>query len=83
VWSIRVITKCLTQFLDCCVQAVIKINERVGGPEALPEFLAGHEFTGMLEQHFENPNRLTVQFQPDTIPAHLLSSGIELEGPEA
>ena len=72
----------LAQFLDRRVQAVVEINERVGGPEALANLLAGDQLAGLLQQDFENLDRLALQLQPDAILTELSALRVELEGAE-
>src|SRR5262249_39948928 len=40
-----------SQLVDGLVQAVIEIDEGVGGPEFVAQLLAGNDFTGMFQKH--------------------------------
>ena len=49
---------------DCIVQAVVKIDERVRGPNSGLKFLAGHNIAGTFQQDLEHLQRLATQAQP-------------------
>src|SRR5256885_3715224 len=46
-------TERLTQFLDGCVQAMVKIHERIIGPELLAQLFAGDQISWMLQKNGE------------------------------
>ena len=41
---------------------MLEIDERIGWPEPLPDFLPGHNAAGALQQHFKDQIRLTAKF---------------------
>lgn len=41
---------------------MFEINERVGRPEPLPDFIPSHDLPGAAQQHFEDQVRLTTKF---------------------
>jgi hypothetical protein len=63
------IAECLTEFLDCCVQAVVEIHKGVRSPEPLTKFLSRDEFARFLKKDFEDLDRLPCNF--NTIPSLL------------
>ena len=48
----------VAQPLHDCVQAVLEVDEGVGGPEPLPQLVAGHQLAGPLDQGQQHVQRL-------------------------
>jgi hypothetical protein len=49
----------LAQLVDGFVEAILEVDESLGGPETLPDFFASDNYAGVLEKHEENLERLT------------------------
>jgi hypothetical protein len=58
---VRRIAQRLAEFPDRRSQTVVKIHERVGGPDSLPELLADDEFPGTFEQYRQDLKGLLLQ----------------------
>src|SRR5208282_1976171 len=80
--SVGLVSQGLTKFLYRRVQAVIEINKRVSGPEALLDLLASDQLSGPCQQHFEDLDWLALQPQPDVVLAQLSALTVQLEGAE-
>jgi hypothetical protein len=50
--------ECLTEPPHGRVEAVLEIDERVVGPQALSKFIAGDKLTGAIEKGEEEPEGL-------------------------
>jgi len=48
------ITESFAKALDGIVQPLFEVDEGVGRPEALPEFLSRYDLTGIFQQDLEN-----------------------------
>lgn len=70
----------LPQALHRRIDAMLKIDEGVGRPELLPQFLTPHNPPGMFDQHAKYAERLLAEPKLDTVPAHFSTRGIHLEG---
>ncbi len=71
------------KLLDRGVQAVLKIHERVGGPQPLPHLFAGNHFTRFLEQDGQDAKGLARQADTHTMLAQFSRRQIYLEDSEA
>jgi hypothetical protein len=69
--------------LDRFVEAVVKIDEHVGGPQTLPEFFPGKYFPRTFEQHSQQLQRLLRQPQLAAVPAQLACFQVELKQAKA
>jgi len=58
---------------------VFKIHERVRRPDLLPDFFAADNFSGMLQQNFQNEIRLAAQIDLRPVLVELAGGGLELE----
>ena len=65
------------------VQAVIKIDESVGGPEFGVELLAGNYIARPFDQHSQDLKRLARKPKPNTILPQLPGSEVQLERTKA
>jgi len=54
------------QFLDGSVEAVVKFDKGVGGPQTLPNFFPGYQLTRTLQQHLEHLERLVLKLDAKT-----------------
>src|SRR6476660_7106456 len=61
---LRSIVQGAAQFFNRAIQAVLKINKRVGGPQSLLHFFPRDHFAGFLEEHHQDGKRLS--WQPHT-----------------
>jgi hypothetical protein len=61
---------------------VIEIDEGVPGPETIPKFLAGDDFTGLLEKNNQNLKWLLGKFESDTVLAELAGFQIQFKNAE-
>jgi hypothetical protein len=55
---------------------------RVGGPEALPQFLAGHNLTRLVQKRDQDLIYLPLQLKARTIPGYFLPLLINLKWTE-
>jgi hypothetical protein len=78
-WILCRVAQSIAQPADRGVQAVIKIDERIGGPQAVPYFFARDNLTLPLQKQSENLERLLLQFDPHAIAAQLSGAEIDLE----
>jgi len=65
-WTLRGIAEGGAQLGHGFVEAAIKIDERVGRPKFVAEFLAGYDFPGMFQQKRENLEGLLLQLDSNT-----------------
>ena len=77
------IVKDVADTLDGVIQAVIEINESVGGPKGLVEFLALDKVSGFLEEKAQNLKCLGAEAKPDALVEQLLRGLMKFKGPEA
>jgi hypothetical protein len=73
----------LAQALDCGIDAVLEVDDRLAGPELPADFFAAHQLAWSLDQQGQDPQRLA--FEPDLYPAlaQLECAGIEFDVLEA
>jgi hypothetical protein len=64
------------------VEAAIKINEGMSGPEVLPQLFSRHHFTGMFQKEAENLEGLFLQLDSNAALAKLSRPDIQLENTE-
>jgi hypothetical protein len=55
------------QFLHRVIQALIEVDEGVGGPDSPLQLFAGHNVTGALKQCAQELERLNLQFDPEAV----------------
>src|SRR5262245_1790868 len=72
----------LADFVDCLVEPVVEIHERVSGPEFLLKFLATDDLAGVLEQRHQDLEGLLLEPDSDAALAQFASTNIHLENPE-
>ena len=77
------ISEGLADLVDGGVQAVIEVDESVGGPELLLQLLAGDDLAGAVEQESQDLERLSLEAEPHAILAQFPGGEIELEDSEA
>lgn len=68
------------QFFDRCIQTVFEVNECVGTPELVANFVSGDEFAGVIQKHLENQNRLAAQLDAGATLPQFPCDRIQLEG---
>src|ERR1700692_4699786 len=61
---------------------MLEIDKRVTRPEFLLQFLTADQFTGMIQQHLQDGQRLTLQANAHPLFAQFPRVNIELEGAE-
>src|SRR5271165_1022335 len=61
---------------NCVVQAVVKIDERISGPESGLELLASDNLSRTFQQDFEHSEGLAPQAQPYTVLAQFAGTDI-------
>src|SRR5215469_8738094 len=81
-WILSLIGQYFTQPLYRSVDAVVKINECVGRPELIAQFITRHRLTRMGEQQSQYLEGLLLDLQLDPILAKLARSKIEFEDSE-
>src|SRR5262249_25033907 len=71
------------QFVNCFVEAVLEIDERVASPKLLLQLLAGDDLARTLEQNLQNRQGLGVELDLQSILAEFPSDEVRLEDTEA
>jgi len=69
----------MAQLLDSSIETFVKFNKRVGGPQFPSEFFSCDYFPGLLQQNGENPKRLILKAEQNTVSVNLTHSEIDLE----
>src|SRR5262249_51095843 len=69
----------VAQFLDGAVQTSVEVDERVRGPEALPQLVARDEVAGPFEQQQQDLNGLLGEPDLQPLLAQLTRSEVQLE----
>ena len=77
------ISEGLADLVDGGVEAMVEVDEGVGGPEFLLQFFAGDDFSGALEQQGEHLEGLTLQAKLDSALAQFACAEVEFEDSEA
>jgi hypothetical protein len=77
------ITEGVAQALDGGVQAVVEIHEGVGRPEPAPQLFPGKNFTGTLEEHGQDLERLLLESHLSAVPPEFTGAEIHFEGTKA
>ena len=67
----RRVAQRVAQLANRRVQALIKINKGFVGPNLFPQFFAGDEIPGPLEQHPQHLKRLLLELDPNAALAQL------------
>src|SRR5208282_5421937 len=70
------VTQNLPELLDRSIESVFKIHERVRRPDLLPDFFAADNFSGMLQQNFQNEIRLAAQIDLRPVLVELAGGGL-------
>src|SRR5438034_2270355 len=65
------------------VEAVVEVDERVRGPELVPQLLSGHHLARTLQEQGQQAKRLILQTDLASLPAQLSGREVDFEGPEA
>ena len=65
------------------VEAVVEVDERVRGPELVPQLLSGHHLARPLQEQGQQAKRLILQTDLQSLPAQLPGREVDLKGPEA
>jgi hypothetical protein len=73
----------LAQSLDGIIYSTIKVHKRVGWPNALPQFLPGHDLARLFEKHLKNLEGLFLQSDLSALLAQLSRTQINFEDAEA
>src|SRR5262249_21484021 len=82
-WLLPRIAQHFANPCDGVMQAVVKIDEGVGRPDSVLQFLARYNVAGAFQQDLQHPQGLAAQAQPYTLPAQLSRRDIQLEIVEA
>src|ERR1700688_741480 len=82
-WTFRGIAEGGAQLGHGFVEAAIKIDERVGRPKFVAEFLAGYDFPGMFQQKRENLEGLLLQLDSNTAFAQLRRAQVHFKDAKA
>ena len=61
---------------------MLEIDKRVARPELLLQFLTGDQFTGMIQEHLQDGQRLTLEANPHPLLAQFPRVRVELERAE-
>jgi len=60
-WVVSRVAESLANLVDGFIEAVIEVDERIGGPEAPLQFLPGDDLAAVLEEHGENLKGLLLE----------------------
>src|SRR6267143_1739380 len=71
-----------SKLLDRAVQASLKIDEYVVGPESLGKFLASHNLAWFFQQENQDLQGLSGKSDPDSVLPQFPGSAIQQIGPE-
>ena len=66
----------VSQFGYGCIQSMIKIDECIFGPQALPKLFTGHNIVGPFQQSHQHLKGLHLQLQPGSLTAQFSSTKI-------
>ena len=77
-WIVGGIAQSVPEALYGGVQAMVKVDERVGRPESLLEFIAAHDLPGAFEKHGEELEGLLLELHFDAVAAQLSGARIDL-----
>jgi hypothetical protein len=69
----------LPEFLNGCVHAVLKINERISGPKANPNLFPGNYFARSFKKYDQDLEGLSLQLDSYAVPAQLAGAQIHLK----
>jgi hypothetical protein len=61
------ITQGISEFLYCCVEAVLEINESLRRPELLPQLVPGDHIARMTDESVEHLQGLGTYLQLDSV----------------
>ncbi len=81
--AIRRIRQRIPNLVDRLIQPVVEIHVRIGRPNSFLQFFAGNDFSGMLDQHRQNPDRLLLQPYAQSTLAQFPSPNIQLKSPKS
>src|SRR6266851_1731086 len=77
-----IIIQCPSQLLDRTVQASLKIDKDVVGPETPAKFLPSHKLSRPFQQEKQDLERLSGKFDPDSVLPQFPGSPIQKIGPK-
>jgi hypothetical protein len=80
--SLCVIAQRLPEFSESRAEALVKIDKRIGWPQAAADFLAAHHFSGTVQEQEKKLSRLLLQADAQTSLAHLPGCGVHLKDSE-
>jgi hypothetical protein len=72
-----------TQLVNGSVQAMTEIDESILRPEQVAQLVARDQFSGTRDEHLQHPERLTGEFETDSVLPEFLRPEICLERAEA
>jgi len=73
----------LAELPHSTIQPALKVNERLGRPQHVPELVARHDLAWPTEQCLQNLERLIGKAHCQAMPAELARLGVELKDAEA
>src|SRR5579864_2997706 len=82
-WPLRRIIEREPQFLDGVVETMVKIDKRVGGPDALLKLPTRHNFAGILHEDPQDMEGLLLQSDLQPVFAQFSTLEVKLEDVEA
>jgi hypothetical protein len=68
------LVQCLAQTPEDGIQVVVEIDENVGVPQTVPQFLAGDKFSRMLEENSKQDERFVAERDLDAALVQLARS---------
>jgi len=77
---VGIVVEHLAQLLDMRVQAVLEVNKGILRPEMTPEFLAGHQLAGPVEEKRKHSDRLALDLELQAAFPELGRPLVEFEG---
>jgi hypothetical protein len=76
-WFFGFVIQCLAKLLDCRIQAVVEIDEGIGGPKLLSKLFSGDDLSRVLEQYRQDTKRLLLE--PDPVAAFAQFAGTQVQ----
>ena len=77
------VAKQIADFLDSSVQAVVEVNEGIGGPESLFQFLAGYDFAAAFEEDAKHLEGLVLEAKASAVFPEFAGAQVKLKTIEA
>ena len=73
----------MTQPFHGCIEALVEVDVRIGGPERLPELFTSHQFPGTPQQKSQYLGRLARETHPPALLKELSRFEVKFENAES